>query len=97
MGHPGITWYCAECGWKRTAEHTCPPDARETIAKLVDLLPRNAPSTDVLAEIERLGVLLRTYRPDALQTDAATLRWLLAAYSHLEAAREQLTPYREAR
>lgn len=100
MAHPDLTWFCGCCGYKRVEgqAHTCPPEPQQTIEKLVDLLPRNAPSADVLAEIERLGVLLRTYRPDALEVDATTLRWLLAAYSQIEAARGLLAPYpRESR
>lgn len=97
MAHPNITWYCAECGWKRAEVHTCPPDSQQTIAKLVDLLPRNAPAPPVLAEIERLGELRRQHNFDAIEVSDTTLQWLLAAFSHLEAARELLAPYREGR
>lgn len=57
-GHPNLTWYCANCGWKRGEVHTCPPDPQETIGRLLDLLPPRTPSPGDLAkaqaEIERL-------------------------------------------
>lgn len=105
MPHPGITWYCAECGFRRVEGqlHVCKTfeqhlgdahrerdEARALLARLADLLPRNAPAPPVLAEIEYLGELRRQHSLDAVVVSDPTLGWLIAAYSCLEAARELL-------
>lgn len=94
MAHPGIRWYCGECGWPRGDEHTCPPENGEVIASLVDALPRNTPRPAVTEEIERVSALLRDHRPDALEVDASALSWLLSAWSYLENATEKLASHR---
>lgn len=95
MTHPNLTWYCAECGYLVTGGgHHCPPDPQAVISTLVNALPRNAPSPNVKEEIERVSMLLREHRPDALEVDATTLRWLLAARSYLENATETLSQHR---
>jgi hypothetical protein len=93
MAHPQIEWFCGACGYKRGEAHTCPPDPGETIGSLVDALPRNRPGLHVLTELAHLKKLRDAHRPDSVQVDAATLSWLLSAFSYLEVATEKLTPY----
>lgn len=92
MSHPHLTWYCGECGYPRHHDtpHTCPPDAQEVVRSLVDALPHNAPPAAVREEIERVSALLKDHRPDAVQVDAVTLRWLLTGLSFLDVSTDAL-------
>lgn len=94
MGHPGIRWYCGECGWPRGEEHACPREPGEVIGSLVDALPRNAPGSAVLAEIEDVRRLVREHRADAVQVGRAALQWLLTGFSYLGAATDALASHR---
>lgn len=53
------------------------------------------------APLRLLGRLRRALANEdphlAIEVSDTTLQWLLAAFSHLEAARELLAPYREGR
>lgn len=93
MSRPDITWFCGECGYQRGEQHTCPPDEGETIASLVDALPRSPPSPAVREEAEKLSDLRRRARPDGLFVREPLLGWLLTGFSYLEVAGEKLRPY----